>query len=162
MDLLVELLDTTSSRSPDIKAMSLYIHQIARMFFGKKAGAVKDSKRSKEPIFFGLSHEKSKLKDPRGKQLMLTFDNSTDSTEFELNSLAPLMIERGSDTDLAIKKLYRKHNISSDKRTNYISRAGKIVLREIYFGKKIDQTTVALATDVFAILSGATIEKEEK
>ena len=162
MNLLIELLDSTSKDSPDIKAMSHYIHEISRLFFGKKSGPVIDKKRSKEPKYFGLSHVKSKLVDTKGRPLMLTFDNSTDSGEFELNTLAPMMIERGSDTDMAIKKLYRKYDVKSSKKTNYISRGGEIVLREIHFGKAIDNQTVKLAQEVYELLTGEkTKEKEE-
>jgi hypothetical protein len=136
MELLLELLDTTSAESPEVKASMPSIQKIAKALFGKEAGPVKDLKRSKEAKFFGVAHEKSTFENEKGHAIKLTFDNSTDSGEFEINSLVPLQIERGSDLDLAIKKLYKEYKVHSNKKMRYLVKGDFTYLREVHLGSK--------------------------
>ncbi len=149
--------DTTSVDSPEIKKCMGAINKIALMLFGREAGPVKDLKRSKEAKFTGVSHVKSKLVSPKKKHLHLTFDNSTDSTEFEINSLAKMMVVKGSDTDKKIRKLYLTYEVKSKKRTNYVEVDDQVVLREIHLGKHPAKNTVKLVKHLLKILRG---EKE--
>ena len=159
MNLLLELLDTTSELSPEIKAMKPHIDAIAKKLFSKKAGPVKDLKRSKDAKYFGVAHTRSNIIADNEKALMLTFDNSTDSGEFEINSLAPLNVVKGSDKDRAIKKLYHDHEIKSKKRTNYIVKDADPVLREVHLGKEIDKDTVRFVVDLLKILNDEAVEE---
>lgn len=151
MNLLLELLDT-SHQDAEIVKMKPYINKIAGMLFKQKAGPVVDPKRSKLPKYFGITDTESTITDDSGKHLRLTFDNSTDSGEFELNSLSPLMIEKGSQLEAEIKKLYAEHEVKSKKRVNYIMRSGKKVIREIHLGKDINERTIRLVSDLIALL----------
>lgn len=151
MNLLTELLDT-AHQDPSIKDMKSFIDKIAHMLFKKKGGPVTDRKRSKLPKYYGVHNAESTLTDDEGKHLMLTFDNSTDSGEFEINSLSSLMIERGSQLDQELEKFYKEHEVKSGKKLNYIMRGGKKVLREIHLGKNIDERVVRFVSDVIGTL----------
>lgn len=159
---LFEAVDTTSAESENIKSMKDEIDHCAKAIFGVHAGPVKDPKRSKEAIFYGVAHTKSNLVDARGKSVYLTFDNSTDSKEFEINSLVPLKIERGSDEDREIKTLYKKYDVRSKKKLGYIAYGDLIVLREIHVGKDIDTNTVKFIKETMRILSNKPAEEEPK
>jgi len=161
LELLLELLDSTSEKSPEIQEMAPFIHAIARLLFGTKARAVKDSKRGKEAKFFGVAHERSRIKDPKGKPLMLTFDNSTDSGEFEINSLLKLDIEKDGDIDLEIKKLFKEFQVKSKKKMNYVMQGDRYVLREIHLGKEINELTVAMVEKLLKLLSNKPEKVEE-
>lgn len=156
---LAELLDLTKGGN-GVESMKDNIDYIARLLFSNiAAGPVKDLKRSKEAKFYGVNHAKSHLVDPSGKSLPLTFDNSTDSGEFEINSLVPLKIERGSAQDIKILGLYRKFGVSSKAKTTYIAHGDKIVLRAVHLGKEIGEETTRFAKALVKILKGA--EDEE-
>lgn len=155
MELLLELLDTTSEESPDVKDSLGSINKIAGMLFGKEAGPVKDGKRSKKAKYFGVAHTKSFLKDAKDSPIKLTFDNSTDSGEFEINSLVPLKIERGSDVDKAIRKLYKEHKVSSKKKTNYIVVGDRTYLREIHIGHAVHKHAVALVKAALKLINSS-------
>jgi hypothetical protein len=150
---LLESVDTTSIDSDNIKSMREDIDHCAKLIFGIHAGPVKDSKRSKEAIFFGVAHQKSNLADSRGKSVYLTFDNSTDTKEFEINSLVPLLIERGTPEDREILALFRKYDIKSKKKTSYIAHGDQIVLREVNVGKQITSNTVKFVKALMRVLS---------
>lgn len=151
---LFEAVDTTSADSEAIKGMKEHIDQIARLLFGTHGGPVKDLKRSKEAKFYGVAHGRSHLTDPNGKVIHLTFDNSTDSGEFEINSLVPMMIEKNSPEDQRIHVLYRKYGVHSKKKTNYIAHGDKIVMREVHLGTDIDENTVKFVKGVLRVLRG--------
>jgi hypothetical protein len=130
-----------------------FLNRITQIIFKQGADWVKDKKRSKDAIFLGVAHTDSLIYDDRGKSLKLTFDNSTDSGEFELNSLTPLMIQKGSELDQAIISLYDKHHIKSTKKTNYMSREGKTVMREVHVGKMLDPHEVKFIHDLVELFS---------
>jgi len=128
----------------------LPVDAIAMMLFKQKAGIIKDPKRDKDKTYLGVAHTKSSIKGPTGKALPLTFDNSTDSGEFELDSLTPLKIIKGSDTDKAIKKLFSKHEL--DVGTGYVVKGDETYLRELSLGKKLGRPAVKLVSDVAKLL----------
>lgn len=130
----------------------LPIDAIAMMLFRKKAGIIKDPKRDKDKDYLGVAHEKSTLKANNGKSISLTFDNSTDSEEFEIDSLTPLKIEKGSSEDKQIKKLFLKHEIDTKKKVGYIVKSDVSYVREIYLGKKLGRQAVKLVTDLLKII----------
>lgn len=148
MELLLEL----TKMNDALKVAKPHVNAIAKTLFKQSADWVKDLKRSKEAKYYGVVDTESTLVDHRGKPLRLTFDNSTDSGEFEINSLAPLMIKKGSEVDLQIKKLYKDYKIDSSKKTNYIVRHGDSVLREIHIGKHPNQNTVDFTREVLSLL----------
>jgi len=158
LELLFELLEI----STEIKAMKPAINTIAKKLFHEPAGPVKDLKRSKEAKYFGVVHTKSIFRDARDKSVHLTFDNSTDSGEFEINSLVPMLIKKGSPTDKALKALYKEFDIKSSKKLNYIIHGDDTVLREIHLGKNIDENTVKMVAAAIAILQGKSVEKKPK
>jgi hypothetical protein len=160
LQLLLELLDTTSVDSADVKGSKSSINRIAQMLFRQDAGPVKDLKRSKEAKFFGVADARSVFIGPNGKGVRLTFDNSTDSGEFEINSLVPLGITKGSEEDKAIKQLYKDLEIESKKRTNYIISGDQTLLREIHLGKVITHDTVKMVRAITKMLRKE--EPEEK
>ena len=131
---------------------ALPVDAICQLLFKKKAGLVKDPKRDKDKDYIGVNHSVSSIKGPSGKPLHLTFDNSTDSGEFELNSLAPLQIEKGGKIDKAIKKLFSKHEVESKKKTNYTVKSEGVYLREIHLGKKLSRGAVKLIMDLIKLL----------
>lgn len=137
---------------PEVEKTRSMIDKIAEMIFHHKGGYVRDLKRSKDYKYYGVSNSKSVLKTDKGKHLMITFDNSTDSGEFEINSLAPLKIVKGGELDKKIRALYRTFEIKSKKRTNYIMKDGEVVMREIHMGKHIHKHTVAFAKEVMKLL----------
>jgi hypothetical protein len=153
--LLLELLDKEDKESRK------FVNSITQVIFGMKAGPVIDKKRSKEPIFYGVAHERSRIQDANKRSLMLTFDNSTDSGEYELNSLTPLKITKGSDLDLAIHKLYKKHKVVSTKRIKYLQVGDDLVIREIHFGKEITERTVKMAKDLLKLFRGEQPDEED-
>lgn len=146
----------------EVKEAKPHLNKISMMLFGQKAGPVVDEKRSKDPIFFGVSNARSKIMDERGKPIRLTFDNSTDSGEFEINSLTPLKIVQGGDLDKAIRALYKKHKVHSKKKTNYLDVDGDMVLREIHIGVSPDDAAVKLVRDVIKLIKGEHIDDEEE
>ena len=160
LQFLAELLLLSEETESEVEGKE-YIDQIARMLFSTTfAGPVKDTKRSKEAKYWGVAHTKSTLTDESGKSIPLTFDNSTDSGEFEVNSLVPLNIERGSEQDNKLHSLYRKMEIPSKNKVKYIAHGDKIVVREIYLGKEITETTVRFMKHVMHILTGTSEDDE--
>ena len=159
---LFEAVDTTSEDSEKIKGMKEHIHAIARALFKTHAGPVKDPKRSKEAIFYGVAHTRSALSDKKGRAMHLTFDNSTESGEFEINSLVPLLIQKGSPEDLKIHQLYRKFGVHSKKKMNYIAHGDGIVLREVHLGTDIDENTVKFVKAFLRVVQGQPEESEEE
>jgi hypothetical protein len=146
------------------KEKLLPVDQIAMLLFRKKAGIVTDPKRDKDKKYIGVAHEKSTIKGLTGKPLTLTFDNSTDSGDFEIDSLTPLKIEKGGDIDKQIKKLYAKHEIGTKKKIGYIVKTDVSYVREIVLGEKLGRPAVKLVQDLLKILkplSGETDETEE-
>jgi hypothetical protein len=144
----------------------LPVDSIAMMLFKQKAGEVKDTKRDKDKIYIGVSHEASTIKGSTGKVLHMTFDNSTDSGEFEIDSFTPLKIEKGSDIDKLIKKSYAKHELESKKKFSYMVKGGVSYLREIHLGKKLGKSAVRFVSDLLKIIksnitSGKKDPKEE-
>jgi hypothetical protein len=139
-------------KDPEVEKMRSFIDKIAKMLFGHDGDYVRDLKRSKDYKYYGVAHEKSKLKTDKHRHLKLTFDNSTHSGEFEINTLSPLKIQYNGETDKKIRALYRTFEIKSKKRTNYIMREGIPVLREIHLGKHIDKHTVAFVKEVLKLL----------
>ena len=139
------------------------VDAICQLLFKKKAGIVKDPKSDKDKEYIGVDHSVSSIKGPTGKPLHLTFDNSTDSGEFEINSLAPLKIEKGGKVDKAIKKLFSKHEVESKKKTNYTMKSEGVYLREIHLGKKLTRGAVKLVIDLIKLLKNTDeVEDDEK
>ena len=136
------------------KETLLPVDAIAMMLFKKKSGLIIDTKRDKSKSYIGVAHEKSQIRSQSGKSLNLTFDNSTDSEEFEIDSLTPLKIEKGDDIDKAIKKLFVKHDLGIKKGTGYILKGDASYLREIHLGKKLGKPAVKLVADLLKILKG--------
>jgi len=141
------------------KESLLPVDAIAMALFKCKAGIVIDAKRDKDKKYIGVSHEKSTIKGPTGKALNLTFDNSTDSGEFEIDSLTPLKIEKGGAVDKEIKKLFVKHDLDTKKKMSYMVKADSAYLREIHLGKKLGRPAVKLVTDLIKILKNLEGEK---
>lgn len=164
MDLLQTLLETIEEKSKEDEKL-LPIDKIAIALFNKKAGPVKDLKRSKDAEFLGVSHTRSLIAGPDGKRLSLTFDNSTDSGEFEINSLTPMNITRGSDKDKQIKKLYTKHGVESKKKIGYTTKDDdETVVREVHLGKMLSKNAVKFVHELISILkakSPVTVKKNE-
>lgn len=153
---LVELFESDSSD----KKPSVPVDQIAMLLFRQKAGKVTDPKRKGEE-FIGVSHGISVFK-INDKPVRLTFDNSTSSGEFEINSLVPFQIERGSDKDELIKKYYKKKKIDSKKRFGYIVKDDTSYLREIHLGKELTADTVKFVADLVKIINHEPRETEEE
>lgn len=130
-----------------------FINKISKLLFNQESGPVKDLKRSKTADFWGVSHQKSIFKDEKGKQIKLTFDNSTDSGEFEINSLTPLKIKKGSNLDKSIKTLYKECNVKSEKKMNYIIIDNETVLREIHLGKNISNNEVEFVKSLIKLIT---------
>lgn len=143
------------------KQENLYpVDSIAIMLFNKKAGIVTDLKRDKNEKFIGISHGKSNIKTSHGKSLFLTFDNSTDSGEFEIDSLTPLKIEKGGLIDKSIKKLFLKFDVDTKKKIGYLVKDDLAFIREIHLGKKLSNSTVKFVYEVIKILHK--INKDDK
>lgn len=135
-----------------------FVEKICKMLFvGADIGAVTDPKRKGN--FFGVANGRSVLFDEDGNHLTMTFDNSTASGEFELNSLTPLHIIKGSDLDLEIAKLHKEHDVKSSKKLGYIDKGGDLVLREIHFGKVLDENALNFVMDLLANLRHASKKK---
>jgi hypothetical protein len=130
------------------------------LLFGQKAGIVKDPKRDKDKNYIGVSHEKSKIKGAGGKALFLTFDNSTDSGDFEIDSFTPLKIEKGGDIDKAIKKIFDKHEL--DRGTGYVVKSEATYLRELTLGKKLGKSAVRVIADIIKLLKSGEEEVPEE
>src|ERR1035437_8806814 len=166
MSLIKELLllreaEATSEKGEAVKDAKPHLNKISTLLFSKKCEPVIDEKRSKKPIFFGVDNTRSKLVDAKGKSIKLTFDNSTDSGEFEINSLTPLKIVQGGDLDKQIKALYKKFKVSSRKKTNYLDVEGEMLLREIHLGVSPNEQTVKLVRDVLKLVRGEKVEDED-
>ena len=158
---LAILVEESIELPPEVKVAKPNISKISSMLFGVKPGPVVDKKRSKEAKFFGVSDTKSRLQDHNGKSIRLTFDNSTDSGEFEINSLTPLKIKKGSELDKKIKALYKKHKVSSSKKTNYVDVDGDLMMREIHIGQSPTESAVKLVRDAIRLIKGESVEDEE-
>jgi hypothetical protein len=143
------------------KESLLPVDSIAMALFKKKAGEVKDPKRDKEKTYIGVQHEASVIKRQDGKTLYLTFDNSTDSGEFEIDSFTPLKIERGTEIDKKIKKAFSKHEIESKKKISYMVKGDVSYLREIHLGKKLGRPAVRFVHDLIKILKILNSEKDQ-
>lgn len=139
----------------------LPVDDIAMMLFKKKAGIITDPKRDKDKKYIGVSNEKSSIKGPTGKALNLSFDNSTDSGEFEIDSLTPLKIEKGGPVDKAIKKLFSKHEVDSNVKTGYLVKSDASYLREVGLGKKLGRSAVKLVSDLMKIIKKSVGGEEE-
>jgi len=133
----------------------LPVDSIAMMLFKQKAGIVTDPKRDKDKKFIGVAHERSIIKSSSGKPLSLTFDNSTDSGEFEIDSLTPLKISKGDDLDKEIKKLFSKYELDVKKGTSYMVKSDSAYLRGIHLGAKIGSPAVKLVAELIKILKKA-------
>lgn len=160
--LLKESEEATSENGSAVKEAKPNLNKIAVALFGRKCEPVTDTKRSKKPIFFGVANARSRLLDPKGKGVKLTFDNSTDSGEFEINSLTPLNIVQGGDLDKKIRSLYKKFKVSSKKKTNYIDVDGEMVLREIHLGTSPAENAVKLVHNFIKLVRGESIDDEEE
>jgi hypothetical protein len=154
---LQELLEAAKEKEIKVEPIDM----IAILLFGKKSGPVKDLKRSKDAIFLGVSSEKSNLKDLDGKPLVLTFDNSTDSGEFEIDPLTSLKIEKGTEIDKSLRSLYHKYSITSKKKIGYISKDDKIYVRELHLGKELTKSTAKMVREALQILKTVGISQEE-
>lgn len=159
---LVQLLEEKMFNQDMVDEAKPYLNKISSMLFGRKCEPVVDEKRSKEAKYFGVSNARSKLSDAKGKAIKLTFDNSTDSGEFEINSLTPLKIVQGSDLDKSIKALYKKHKVHSKKKTNYLDVDGEMVLREIHLGVSPDDAAVKLVRDAIKLMRGEPVTDDEE
>lgn len=161
---LTLLKEAKEEKSPEmtdeVKEAKPHLNKIAGMLFGKKCEPVVDEKRGKEAKFFGVANTRSKLLDSKGRGIRLTFDNSTDSGEFEINSLTPLKIVQGGDLDKAIKALYKKHKVQSKKKTNYLDVDGEMLMREIHLGRSPGETAVRLVKDALKLIRGEKVEDE--
>ena len=155
-----ESAETKIELTDDVKAAKPHLNKIASMLFNQKCGPAVDEKRSKEAKYYGVSNTRSKLLDDRGRGIRLTFDNSTDSGEFEINSLTPLKIKEGGDLDKKIKSLYRKYKVASKKKTNYLDVSGEIVMREIHLGTSPDESAVKLVRDAIKLIRGESVEDD--
>ena len=160
--LLKEAAEVTSENGPAVKEAKPHLNRISMALFGRKCEPVVDSKRSKKAVFFGVSNTRSKLLDAKGKGVKLTFDNSTDSGEFEINSLTPLKIVQGGDLDKQINSLYKKFKVSSKKKTNYLDVDGEMVLREIHLGTSPSEHAVKLVRNFIKLVHGEKVEYDEE
>lgn len=161
LTLLKEAAEATSEKGEAVKEAKPHLNKISSLLFSKKCEPVVDEKRSKKPIFFGVANARSKLVDEKGKSIKLTFDNSTDSGEFEINSLTPLKILQGGELDKQIKSLYKKHKVVSKKKINYLDVDGEMFLREIHLGKSPNEHAVKLVRDLVKLIRGEKIGDEE-
>src|ERR1035437_8064094 len=167
MSLIKELLllreaEATSEKGEAVKDAKPHLNKISTLLFSKKCEPVIDEKRSKKPIFFGVDNTRSKLVDAKGKSIRLTFDNSTDSGEFEINSLTPLKIVQGSDLDKQIRSLYKRHKVSSKKKMNYLDIDGEMTLREIHLGVSPNEHAAKLVKDLVKLIRGEKRSEEEE
>ena len=162
LTLLKESAEATSEKGEAVKEAKPHLNKISTLLFSKKCEPVVDEKRSKKPIFFGVANTRSKLVDAKGKGIKLTFDNSTDSGEFEINSLTPLKIIQGGELDKQIKSLYKKHKVSSKKKINYLDIDGEMVLREIHLGTSPNEHAVKLVRDLVKLIRGEKIEDDDE
>ena len=146
--LFQQLLEESEASSVDTVqdrvGSSVWVDKIADALFGIPTGPVVDKKRSPDPIFNGVDNKRSRLSTPNGKPLWLTFDNSTDSGEYEINSLVPLRVERGTEVDLKIHRLYKALKVRSKKRVEYVDLDGKTYLRELYLGENPNEASLKL------------------
>jgi hypothetical protein len=145
----------------ETKEKQVPVDTIAMLLFKKKAGIVTDPKRDDEKKFIGVAHEKSTIKGPNGKPITLTFDNSTDSGDFEIDSLTPLKIEKGGDLDKEIKRLFHKHEVDTKKKTGYVIKGDVSYLREIVLGKTLGRPAVRLVSDLLRLLKSGSEGEEE-
>ena len=148
----MKVCDLFEAEKTDSDKKLLPVDSIAMMLFKQKAGLVKDPKRDKKKDYLGVSHQKSTIKTAEGRQLFLTFDNSTDSGEFEIDSLTPLKIEKGGDIDKQIKKLFTKYELETKSSTGYVVKSDVSYLREISLGKKLGHPAVKLVSSLIKIL----------
>lgn len=142
---LTEVLDITKDASKP------FVDKICKLLFKHEGGIVYDRKHG-DAAYYGVQHEESTIADDDGNRIWLTFDNSTASGEFELNSLTPLHIKRGGDLDLAIHKLYHAHRVSSKHKIKYIIRGKDAVIRELHLGKVLDEKTIRFIGDLRSLL----------
>ena len=162
MKLLIQLIEALEEKAKEEENV-LPIDKIAMMLFNKKAGPVKDLKRSKEAEFLGVSHTRSLITDKAGKRMFLTFDNSTDSGEFEINSLTPLAIAKGSAADKQIRKLYTKHGVASKKKVGYsVQDDDTTIVREVHLGKTLGKNAVKFTSELLSILKAPATEGNEE
>lgn len=138
------------SVDPKVEAQRPYADKICKLVFKEPGDWIADKKRSPERKYYGVSNKIAVVFDPDGNHLKMTFDNSTDSGEWELNSFTPLMIVKGSPLDLEIRKLFSEHEVRSSKKVGYIERNGQTVIREVHFGKTLDERSIRLAMDLIA------------
>jgi len=153
--------DLFEKKSEEVEKL-LPVDSISMMLFNQKAGIVKDVKRDKDKTYVGVAHEKSTVKDTNGKPLHLTFDNSTDSGEFEIDSLTPLKLVKGDDVDRAIKKLFVKYEVETKKKVGYVVKGDETYLRELHLGKKLGKPAVRLVGEFLKIIKSLSISDEER
>jgi hypothetical protein len=162
LTLLKESAEATSEGGDAVKEAKPNLNKISMALFGRKCEPVVDEKRSKKAIFFGVSNTRSKILDAKGRGIKLTFDNSTDSGEFEINSLTPLKIVQGSDLDKHLNKLYKKFKVASKKKINYLDVDGEMVLREIHLGVSPSENAVKLVRDALKLIRGENPSEDEE
>lgn len=143
------------------KESLLPVDVISMMLFKKKSGIITDPKRDKNKKYVGVSNERSVIKDVNGKSIRLTFDNSTDSGEFEIDSLTPLKIEKGGAIDKSIKKLFTKHELDTKKTVGYLVKGDTSYIREIHLGEKLGRSAEKLVTDLLKILRGSSNDSDD-
>lgn len=162
LTLLKESAEATSESGDAVKEAKPNLNKISMALFGRKCEPVVDEKRSKKAIFFGVANTKSKILDEKGRGIKLTFDNSTDSGEFEINSLTPLKIVQGSDLDKHLNKLYKKFKVASKKKINYLDVDGEMLLREIHLGVSPTENAVKLVRDALKLIRGEKPSEDEE
>jgi hypothetical protein len=162
MELLKELSLLAESLDENVKSAKPHLNKISMMLFGEKCGPVSDPKRSKEAKYFGVANTRSKIHDSKGRGIKLTFDNSTDSGEFEINSLTPLKIVKDSDLDKKIRSLYKRHKVHSKKKTDYVDVDGDVLLRELHLGEAPSESAVKLVRDTLKLIRGEKLEEPEQ
>lgn len=156
----MKVCDLFEAEKKDSEKNLLPVDAIAMMLFREKAGIIKDPKRDKDKNYLGVSHTKSTIKGPGGKALFLTFDNSTDSGGFEIDSFTPLKIEKGDDLDRAIKKLFDKHELTRG--SGYVVKSDATYLRELALGKKLGRPAVKLVADIIKLFKAGEEEVPEE
>lgn len=141
--LLSELLEP---KNASIEEMRPFLEKICKLIF-------MDPGKYSSSNHYGVVNAKSRVTDPAGNALMLSFDNSNSQAEFELNSLTPLGIEKGSATVDELLKMYDEHEIKSAAKLKFIAKQGKTILRGINFGKLVDEKVLRMIQDAMVMLS---------
>lgn len=123
-----------------------FIDKICKLLFRREGEKLEDG--------YGVENAESILiPAANGAPLKLTFDNTNTQKEYELNSLTPLGIERGSDVVQELERMYKEHGVASKAGLSYVSKGGKMVLRGINFGKRVDEKVLRMVQDAMVMLS---------